>query len=146
MNLVTFILPALKENLFSGTISFDDYISRMDKITEQVKQISSEITCMKNDLNEYTKYIIYLNDDKVRHDHAITSLKIDGINCSGLIKEPVYDSTFHAKTIKTIRQGQAQNQEDIHNLRKVVSTHELKISPNGSFHLKSPWIPHDIKT
>ena len=65
MNLVTFILPALKENLFSGTISFDDYISRMDKIIEQVKQISSETTCMQNDLNEHTKDIIYLNDDKV---------------------------------------------------------------------------------
>ena len=138
MNLVTFILPALKENLFSGTISFDDYISRMDKITEQVKQISSEITCMKNDLNEYTKYIIYLNDDKVRHDHAITSLKIDVANCSDLIKETAGDSTFYAKTIKHIRQGQAQVQEDLHNLRKVVSMHELKIRPTGASHLKSP--------
>ena len=82
----------------------------------------------------------------MRHDQDVTSLAIFVVNCSDLIKETAYDSAFNIKTIKTIRQGQAQNQEDIHNLRKVVSTHELKISPNGSFHLKSPWIPHDIKT
>ena len=146
MNLVTFNFPALKKDLFSGTISSDDYASNMDKIMEQVKQISSEITCMKNDPHDHTKDIIYLNDDKVRHDHAITSLKIDVTSCSDLIKETAYESTFHAETIKNIRQGQAQVQEDIHNLRKVVSTHELKISPNGSFYLKSYWVPHDVET
>ena len=87
MNLVTFNFPALKKDLFSGTISSDDYASNMDKIMEQVKQISSEITCMKDDPHDHTKDIIYLNDDKVRHDHAITSLKIDvvlGLHCFSL--------------------------------------------------------------
>ena len=146
MNLVTLHLPALKKDLLIGTISSDDYASRMDTIMEQVKHISSEITCMKTDLHDHSKDLIYLKDDKVRHDHAITSLKIDVANCSDLIKETADDSTFHAKTIKDIRQGQAQVQEDIHNLCKVVSTHELKISLNGAFHLKSLWDPHDVET
>ena len=34
MNLVTLHLPALKKDLFSGTISSDDYASRMDTIME----------------------------------------------------------------------------------------------------------------
>ena len=35
------------------------------KIMEQVKQTASEITCIKKDLNDHKKDIIYLNDDKV---------------------------------------------------------------------------------
>ena len=85
---------------------------------------------MKNNLTDHTNDIIYLKDYKVRHAHAITSLKIN--NCSNLLQETVVDSTFHAKTFKTVRQGQAQVQEDIYNLRTFVSTHDLKISLNGA--------------
>ena len=113
---------------------------------EQVKQISSEITCMKNDLNDHTNDIIYLKDDTVRHVHAIKSLKIDVANCSDLLQETADDSTFHAKTFKTIRQGQAQVQEDIHNLHTIVATHEVTISPNGDFYLQSLWVPYDVET
>ena len=35
--------------------------------------ISYEITCIKNDINEDRKHIIYLKDDKVRHDKDIIS-------------------------------------------------------------------------
>ena len=101
---------------------------------------------MKNDLNDHTNDIIYLKDDKVRHVHAITSLKIDVANCSDLLQESADDSTFHAKTIKTTRQGQTQVQEDIHNLHTILTMHEVKISPNSAFHLKSLWVPYDVET
>ena len=94
---------------------------------------------MKTDLHDHSKCLIYLKDDKIRHDPAIALLKIDVAHCFDLIKETT-------KTINNIRQGQAQVQEDLHNLRKVVSTHELKINPTGAFHLKSPWVPHDVET
>ena len=37
------------------------------------------------------KDIIYLKEDKVRHDHDIILLKIDVVNCSDLIKETADD-------------------------------------------------------
>ena len=37
INIVTFNLPALKKDLFSGIISSDDYAFHMDNIMEQVK-------------------------------------------------------------------------------------------------------------
>ena len=89
MNFVMFTLPALKTDLFSETITSDDHVSHINKIMEQVKQLSSEKKCMKNNLNVYSKNTIYLKNDKVRHDHAITSLKIDVDNCSDLIKKPL---------------------------------------------------------
>ena len=101
---------------------------------------------MKNDLNDHTNDIIYLKGDTVRHVHAIKSLKIDVANCSDLLQETADDSTFHAKTFKTIRQGQAQVQEDIHNLHTIVATHEVTISPNGDFYLQSLWVPYDVET
>ena len=85
VTLVTYTLPVLKRGLFSGTISSDDYASYMDTIMEQVKQLLSDITCMKNKLTDNTIYIISLQDDKDRHDHAITSLTIDVANYPDLL-------------------------------------------------------------
>ena len=94
-SLTSFILLSLVlRNIFSATISSDDYIPQIDKLMEQVKQSSCEIIFIKNDLNEDKKDIIYLKDDKVRHNHDIISFKIDVANCSERIKETTEDSTW----------------------------------------------------
>ena len=138
--------PSLKADLFRGRISLDEYDSHMDELMSLVKDISSEISLLRNEITNNRKDILYLQDDKIKHDNDIISSKVGVAHCSDRIKEYTDDNHLHSKTIKNIRQGQVQAKQDIQDLRKAVSTRDLKISATGPYHIKSPWISHDVES
>ena len=125
LDLVNLNAPSLKADLFRGRISPDEYDSHMDDLMSLVKDISSEISLLRNEITNNRKDILYLQDDTIKHDNDIVSLKVDIAHCSDRIKEYTDDSHLHSKTIKNIRQGQVQVKQDIQDLRKVVSTYDL---------------------
>ena len=113
LDLVNLNASSLKAGLFRGRISPDEYDSHMDDLMSQVKDISSEISLIRNKITTNKKDILFLQDDKIKHDNDIISLKVNVEHCSDRIKEYTDDSHLHSKTIKTTRQGQVQVKQDI---------------------------------
>ena len=60
LDLVNLNAPSLKADLFRGRISPDEYDSIMDDLISLVKDISSEISLLRNEITNNRKDILYL--------------------------------------------------------------------------------------